>query len=390
LDNIVENEIDLRDLFKIIWDKKRFIIIFTLLVTIIVAIYISTKKSIYEVKSVVRIGYINNVLLDDSDILVQKLKLIYNVDTSSLSSNKAIVSNIKTVKKLENFIEIYTQGYSNKDAEILNNKIIKFIKEEYKYKIDDYKYIIETNIKNFNKSVLRVKNIEKNYIVRSIKKIREQNILNIDNKISYINTIEVKKITEKIDFIKKHEITAKNEKLTFYEKKLNEYEKNVKIMTTSGSINNTADLLKGMQLSTLQNIILNVQNNITNLKVEKEKLINITLKDLEIKKKNLIDIRVRDLIIKKDNLIKDNIEKLNNDLNITIPNKIIDIENKINFEKTKLKNIKNSELVGSLSISDNPIKPKKTLIIVVSFITSFIMAIFLVFLMNFISNNKQD
>jgi uncharacterized protein involved in exopolysaccharide biosynthesis len=39
-------------------------------------------------------------------------------------------------------------------------------------------------------------------------------------------------------------------------------------------------------------------------------------------------------------------------------------------------------------MSDYPVKPKKMLVIAVSFITAFILSIFIVFILNFINNNK--
>ena len=51
-----EDEIDLRELFKTILDKKVFIVIFTLVITILAAIYAYNKTPIYEAKALVEIG----------------------------------------------------------------------------------------------------------------------------------------------------------------------------------------------------------------------------------------------------------------------------------------------------------------------------------------------
>ena len=52
-------------------------------------------------------------------------------------------------------------------------------------------------------------------------------------------------------------------------------------------------------------------------------------------------------------------------------------------------NYKNTQIVGKILINDYAIKPKKTLIVIVSFITGFILAIFLVFLIDFIRGFKE-
>ena len=61
---IQEDEIDLRELFITIWNKKIFIMAFTSIVTILSIIYAYSKTPIYEVKSVIRIGYIGQELLE--------------------------------------------------------------------------------------------------------------------------------------------------------------------------------------------------------------------------------------------------------------------------------------------------------------------------------------
>ena len=113
----VEEEIDLRELFLIVARKKYLILGFTLLITLLAVIYVSIKTPIYEVKSVVRVGYIGATLVENSNILETKLKLICGVDNKPIiKENEAIVSSILSVKKVENFLEITTQGYSNEQA----------------------------------------------------------------------------------------------------------------------------------------------------------------------------------------------------------------------------------------------------------------------------------
>ncbi|WP_418187543.1 GNVR domain-containing protein [Aliarcobacter lanthieri] len=53
-------------------------------------------------------------------------------------------------------------------------------------------------------------------------------------------------------------------------------------------------------------------------------------------------------------------------------------------------NLKNSEVVGSVLVNEYPIKPKKSLIVVVGFITGFILSIFLVFFIQFVNSMKRE
>jgi len=51
---------------------------------------------------------------------------------------------------------------------------------------------------------------------------------------------------------------------------------------------------------------------------------------------------------------------------------------------------KNTEIVGQIILNDYPIKPNKKLFVTVSFISSFILAIFLVFFMEFVKGFKEE
>ena len=79
---IQEDEIDLRELFKIIWDKKIFIILFTLVITVLATVYAYSKTPIYEAKALVEIGEykINNTTknsVDDASVITRKLTTLF-------------------------------------------------------------------------------------------------------------------------------------------------------------------------------------------------------------------------------------------------------------------------------------------------------------------------
>ena len=86
--------------------------------------------------------------------------------------------------------------------------------------------------------------------------------------------------------------------------------------------------------------------------------------------------------MKKQNVSNDIIKKLEDKINIELKTKIFQLEEKMNTTKFKLseENLSNTKLIGKYIISEYPIKPKKSLIIMVSFISSFILAIFLLLL----------
>lgn len=130
--NFIEDEIDLKELFQIIWNKKMLIIFFTLFTTIISGLYIYSKTPIYEVKSYVEIGFIDKEILEDLNTIEQKLKVIFSVDDFNGELNsleKGMVSSIKQIKNVKNFLEIKTEAYSNEVALTKNKEVLNYLRE---------------------------------------------------------------------------------------------------------------------------------------------------------------------------------------------------------------------------------------------------------------------
>jgi capsular polysaccharide biosynthesis protein len=92
-----------------------------------------------------------------------------------------------------------------------------------------------------------------------------------------------------------------------------------------------------------------------------------------------------DLQNKKLNVSNETIRKFEDRINIELQTKITQLNEKIdtlNFKKSE-QNLSNSKLIGDYIVNDYPVKPKKSLTIAVSFVTGFILSIFLVFILNF-------
>lgn len=388
-----EDEIDLRELFKTVYNKRWFIFIFTMCVTLCAIIYAFSKTPLYEVNTVVRIGYIKNKLVEESKILEEKLRLIFNVNYKNENlKNEARVSNIKSVKGVDNFLKISTQASSNEEALSKNKEVLTFLQNEYQYKIDENIFKMNLDIKNLEEQIDYIKKVEKVNLQKKIERIRTHSIPKVDEKINLIKTQEITKLNKQISLIKNVELKILDKKLEFSSRKLKEYEKFLMDISKNKSSNNTQNMLMSMQSLNIQNVIFNIPNIIEDLKRERKKLLNITIKDLENKKENLLKIKIKDLELEKQNLINDHIRKLEINLNIDLKNKINMLKDEIQLKKLNLTNnsIKNSEVVGTIQVHDYPIKPKKKLIVIVSFITGFILSIFIVFFMNFVNSLRKE
>jgi len=362
---VEEDEIDLRELFKTIWDSKALIVSITLVITLLAGIYAFLKTPIYKAESNIQVGFIGEKLIDTPETIIKSAKLVFNVD-SQINDQKEFISEVTAISKtksLDNFIKIETEGTSQENAVAKNKEVVSYIQNKYKTVIQRYILDNTNSIKNIEKKIQDIDNFEKTNLEFQINVIKKQTINKINNQIKYYK-IYSKTIKTKINFL---------------QKQLKSYQKEItNIYNSSKQSKDTSFLtLTAIQNLSYQNLILSTQTKIEDLKLELDEINLKTLPDFERKKSNLFD---------------DNLRKLQYKLDVTIPNKKQKLLETIEQLKFKSSNLytQNSKVVGRYISEDIPSKPKKKLIIVVAFITGFILSIFLVFFLSFIRSMKEE
>lgn len=128
-----EDEIDLRELFKIIWNKKVFILLFTFIVTFfsIVYVYFKNPTPIYQGNILVEIGEIQSETFGSS--------LFDNPNNISTILNRKFEVQSSAPSRTNNLINISATA-TNKDE--IKNKIIEavsFVKNRHEEKSKFYK-----------------------------------------------------------------------------------------------------------------------------------------------------------------------------------------------------------------------------------------------------------
>lgn len=135
-----------------------------------------------------------------------------------------------------------------------------------------------------------------------------------------------------------------------------------------------------------------IQEKMDNLKAQKEELL--------IDKERLVEV-----LNKKSDKIEQIIQKnpavaavYSIELNsytgelANIKNRIFSIHNQLNDLNLSIssKNLKMTEIIDKINVSNTPIQPKKALIVAVSFVTGLILSIFLVFFLEFIGKKDDE
>ena len=307
---IQEDEIDLREIFKSIFERKYFILIFTLIITILAIIYVSIKTPIYEAKAVIEIGSYKTEsdevrVVDNLNEFSKKLSTIFIDLRKDDIEKESEITNISISKGMKNYIEISSQAISNDLALKEIEAVLSFTKDEHGKFLNDIK----------EKNKIQISNID-----NSVKNLQEQ-IVNIDRKIE------------------------------LYEKNVINLEEQMKFVLESlkniNSLDPSIAALKSMEKRDISNDIISNKSQLFDLMIKKESISNLEINKL-IERKKILESLTLDY------------------------------------------NIKNSDIVGKIQINDYPVKPKKTLVVVVSFVTGFILSIFIIFFMQFIQGLKKE
>ena len=221
-----EDEIDLRELFKTIWARRFFVITFTLVVTVLAAVYAYTKTPIYEAKALVEIGEykLNGTTknsIDDAVVLEKKLSTLFVDMEKNLKDKTSEISNIAIVKGLKNFLEIKSEATSNEEAKNEILKVLTFVQGEHEKILDDVKKQKEMELRNIDLQISDIKSrtvalIDKKLenSAKTLENLQEQLKL-VDENLKKIDTLNPSlaalKLMEKKDITTAiSELTVKN------------------------------------------------------------------------------------------------------------------------------------------------------------------------------------
>lgn len=390
IQHIEKDEIDLRELWDVLAKKKYLILTITFVITLLASIYSFSIKPTYTVKAVVKIAHIGGKSIEEPEAIIEIIKAVYINNIAK--DETTLITNISNGKKAQNFLSLEAQALSNNEAEAKINEVIFFIQNHSKEAIKQFQTKNNNQIKQIERDIKNSENILLQKIDNKIALLKNQDIKRIDDKITLLKNQDIKKIDDKITLLKDQDINAIIHKIKLSEQSMKEYTKSIKIIQANLREKNkdiSFSAMLVMQLTSYQNMLFSLQTKITdlnlqkdkilseaipNLKRSKEKILNETIPNLERNKEKITQISIKDLERQKEQIIS-----------INIPNQ----KDKIEILKYNQSEhyIYNAKVIGKLSILDYPVKQNSKLIVVVAFTTALIFSIFLVFFLNFISTN---
>lgn len=257
----LEQEIDLRELFNVIWRKRFFVVMVTLVLTLCTIIYVFFKTPLYQVKSIVEIGFIDKQLLEEPSILEQKLKVVFDVDNKEINNNPdiGIISSISQMKVAKNFIELNTEAISNEIAINKAKEILDYIQRQYKAKIDQYQILVDKDIMNTEKEIIFLKNEKINMLTQKIE----------------LNKASLEKYLNEINSLNKSSIN---------------------------STDKISSMIVSVQMVNYQNLIENIQNTIKSSSLEIEQILSTTIPKLE-QQKEILKVKISEQNLTNSRLV---------------------------------------------------------------------------------------
>lgn len=141
-----DDEIDLRELWQTLIKRKALIAIVTCFVTICATIFTFVQMPLYEVKTVVDIGFYGTSLLEEPANLVKRVEIKY-----INNENKEAITRLDTVtqvKGAKDLVELTAIAPSNEEAKSLLNAIVQDIKNRHHQLLQSYVGSVQAKIQN--------------------------------------------------------------------------------------------------------------------------------------------------------------------------------------------------------------------------------------------------
>ena len=179
-----EDEIDLKEIFKLLINSKKLIIVTTLIITLLGAIYSFQKPPVYQSTAVIEIGN-------------------YNIFSSSISFETKLIESLPTLINELNIQFIHKDG----ENEIIFEPVDQLHGSENRILIIKFQStLLKKNTDLLNKIVLFIKNRHSNLQSNHTQKIENK----LTNEIEKLNNL-LRNIDSKINALNKVILETKNE-----------------------------------------------------------------------------------------------------------------------------------------------------------------------------------
>ena len=253
-----DDEIDLFELGKKVWRYKKFIFLFTGIVSLFAIVYVFMATPWYKAAATIETGYYTNDNNEEN--------LVAN---SSDSMQKLTVKYIDLLKGVEG----------------LDYQVQKITESKYDKKFFDVEVIAKTNdiaVKQINKMVEDLAN-EHQKVINGYMELKKIQLANIDSQINFLKNNKIVEKQQQIEYLKSMQIPRLDKQITNLEQyttlekdKTNTQDKLIE--ATLKDMQAERDISTNDKLLSLQKELLNLQTEELNKLLDKKSHIEFILK----------------------------------------------------------------------------------------------------------------
>lgn len=390
-----DDEIDLVELFATLWNGKIKILATTVIFLVVGILYTLIATSWYKASALVEVGYYNinengvikSIMLEEPKNIIEKLKTRYIDLLKDVEGKDVDVKSVNEIKNNNKFFSIEVLGKSNEKAVKMIDEMIQSVSDEHKKIIDGYISSQKVKLANIDRQINFLQNNQIVEVQSQIDNVKQIIIPKLDKQIKYAQETTIpfaKQDLKNID-----DIILKNieEKIKLENDNLKKYTTELNTIKSNNAKQNT-NLEYTINLNQL---ITSAKSNLIELEKNKNSIITITRPQIQARIDELEMTYLSNLQIEKEKVLNDTLLALQSNLANLQTNELEKLLDKKAAIELTLEpfNYKNTSVVSQIITSKHPEKPKKLIILAVALLAGAMVGVFWVLFTDFMKKRKE-
>lgn len=390
-----DDEIDLVELFATLWNGKIKILATTVIFLVVGILCTLIATSWYKASALVEVGYYNinengvikSIMLEEPKNIIEKLKTRYIDLLKDVEGKDVDVKSVNEIKNNNKFFSIEVLGKSNEKAVKMIDEMIQSVSDEHKKIIDGYISSQKVKLANIDRQINFLQNNQIVEVQSQIDNVKQIIIPKLDKQIKYAQETTIPLAKQDLKNI--DDIILKNieEKIKLENDNLKKYTTELNTIKSNNAKQN-ANLEFTINLNQL---ITSAKSNLIELEKNKNSIITITRPQIQARIDELEMTYLSNLQIEKEKVLNDTLPALQSNLANLQTNELEKLLDKKAAIELTLEpfNYKNTSVVSQIITSKHPEKPKKLIILAVALLAGAMVGVFWVLFTDFMKKRKE-
>lgn len=390
-----DDEIDLVELFATLWNGKIKILATTVIFLVVGILCTLIATSWYKASALVEVGYYNinengvikSIMLEEPKNIIEKLKTRYIDLLKDVEGKDVDVKSVNEIKNNNKFFSIEVLGKSNEKAVKMIDEMIQSVSDEHKKIIDGYISSQKVKLANIDRQINFLQNNQIVEVQSQIDNVKQIIIPKLDKQIKYAQETTIPLAKQDLKNI--DDIILKNieEKIKLENDNLKKYTTELNTIKSNNAKQN-ANLEFTINLNQL---ITSAKSNLIELEKNKNSIITITRPQIQARIDELEMTYLSNLQIEKEKVLNDTLPALQSNLANLQTNELEKLLDKKAAIELTLEpfNYKNTSVVSQIITSKHPEKSKKLIILAVALLAGAMVGVFWVLFTDFMKKRKE-